>query len=102
MPVYRDKRTGRWRFEFDRYVDGERRRVRKLLPAGWSRAQAEAYDRQEGAALYAIAAGIAKPRHNIDEAVYRFQRERIGELKAGANVLREFGSHARLVDRQAD
>lgn len=89
MPIYRDKRTGRWRYEFDRYLGGERKRIRKLLPAGWTRAQAEAFDRQESAALYAVASGIAKPRRYIDEAVRCFERERVPGLKAGANVSRE-------------
>lgn len=89
MPIYRDKRTGRWRFDFDRYVGGQRRRIRKLLPAGWTRAQADAYDRQESAALYALATGIAKPRHYIDQAVARYVAERTPQLKHGANVERE-------------
>lgn len=89
MPVYRDKRTGRWIYEFDRYVAGVRRRTRKLLPAGTTRAQAEAYDRAQSAALYAIATGAAKPRHRIDEAVRCYLRERAPSLKHGANVERE-------------
>jgi len=51
MPIYRDKRTGRWRYEWDHYVDGRRLRKRRLLPTGWSRQQAEAFDRKESAAL---------------------------------------------------
>lgn len=89
MPIYRDKATGRWRFDFDRYVEGERLRRRQLLPAGWTRAQADAFDRKESAALYAIASGIAKPRHTVDEAVACYVRERVPGLKAGANQVRE-------------
>ncbi len=89
MSIYRDKRTGRWRYDFDARVDGARVRRRKLLPAGWTRAQADAFDRQESAALHAIAAGIAKPRHHIDEAVACYARERLPHLKAGANAERE-------------
>lgn len=89
MPIYRDKATGRWRFDFDYRIHGRRVRRRVLLPAGWTRAQAEAYDRQEGAALHAIASGIAKPRHDIDAAVRRYVRERLPALKAGANTERE-------------
>lgn len=79
----------RFQFEFDRWIDKERFRKRRLLPYGWSRAQADAYDRKESAALYAVAAGIAKPRHLIDEAVARYGRERAPELKHGAAQLRE-------------
>lgn len=88
--VIKDRRgRQRFQFEFDRWIGGERARKRKLLPAGWTRAQADAFDRQESAALYAIASGIAKPRHDIDEAVARYARERIPALKHGANVARE-------------
>lgn len=89
MSIYRDTRTGRWCFDFDRYIGGQRVRRRQLLPTGWTRAQADAFDRKEGAALYALAAGIAKPRHLIDQAVARYVRERLPGLKAGANTERE-------------
>lgn len=89
MSIYRDKPTGRWRFDYDRRVGGQRIRRRQLLPAGWTRDQAEAYDRKESAALSALAHGIAKPRHLIGEAVRRYVRERIPHLKSGANAERE-------------
>lgn len=89
MSIYRDKATGQWRFDFDRRINHHRVRRRQLLPPGWSRAQADAFDRKESAALYALAAGIAKPRHLIDTAVLRYSRERVPELKAGANAGRE-------------
>lgn len=89
MSIYRDKATGRWRHDFDARINGERVRRRKLLPPGTSRETAEAYDRQESKALWAIATGIAKPRHNIDEAVTRYVRERLPQLKTGTNVEHE-------------
>lgn len=89
MSIYRDKATGQWRFDFDRRIDGARVRRRQLLPAGWTRAQADAFDRKESAALYAVASGIARPRHLIGEAVARYLKERVPELKAGANAARE-------------
>jgi integrase len=89
MSIYRDKKSGRWRFEFDCYINGQRHRKRRLLPAGWSRADAEAYASKEGKALSAIAQGIARPRHAIDEAVARYAAERLPYLKHGANVRRE-------------
>ena len=90
MSIYRDKRTGRWRFDFDHIIQGRGRvRKRRLLPAGWTRSQAEAFDRKESAALSAIAEGIARPRAYIDAAVARYTRERVPGLKAGANALRE-------------
>lgn len=49
MPInaIKDRRgRQRFQFEFDRWIGGERARKRKLLPAGWTRAQADAFDRQ--------------------------------------------------------
>jgi integrase len=89
MPIYPDKRSGCWMFDFDRRIEGQRIRRRQLLPAGWTRAQAEAFDRKESAALYALASGIAKPRHLIGDAVARYLKERAPELKAGVNAGRE-------------
>lgn len=89
MSIYRDKRTGRWMFEFDRYVGHQRIRRRKLLPEGWTQAKADAFDRAESAALYALASGLAKPRYYIGQAVERYVRERVPQLKHGDNVERE-------------
>lgn len=89
MPIYRDKATGQWRWEFSRRINGQRIRKRLLLPAGWTRAQADAFDTKESAALLAVARGIEKPRRTIDDAVACFVRERIPHLKAGANTERE-------------
>lgn len=89
MSIYRYKATGQWRFDFDRRIGGQRLRRRQLLPAGWTRAQADAFDRKESAALYALATGIAKPRRTIDEAVGRYLKERAPALKSGAIVARE-------------
>ena len=89
MSIYRDKKSGLWRFDFDRRIEGQRVRRRQLLPAGWTRAQADAFDRKESAALYALAAGVAKPRHLIDHAVARYLRDRAPQLKHGGNVRRE-------------
>ena len=89
MPIYRDKPTGRWMFDFDRYVGGPRVRRRQLLPAGWGRAQADAFDRKESAALYSLAVGITKPRYDIGQAVGCYLSERAPELKHGAGLRRE-------------
>lgn len=86
MSIYRHKPSGRWMFEFSARVGGQRLRRRKLLPAGWSRAQADAFDRAESAALHAIAAGVSRPRHHIDAAVRSYLAERAPHLKTGAGV----------------
>ncbi len=92
MSIYRDKRTGRWRFEYDHWIGGQRARKRRLLPAGWTRAQAEAYDRKESQALSALAHGIAKPRRTVDEAVARYLTERAPMLKHADNLRRELAA----------
>jgi site-specific recombinase XerD len=89
MPITRDKGTGQWQYEFSRRIAGQRLRRRQLLPAGWTRAQADAYDTKESAAMFALATGVAKPRHLIGTAVARYTTERCRELKHGANAARE-------------
>lgn len=77
-------------FDFDRYIEGVGRvRKRRLLPAGWTRALAETYERKESAALWALATGTARARHTVDEAVASYKRERSPKLKHGGNVVRE-------------
>lgn len=89
MSIYRDKPTGRWRFEFDHRIGGRRIRRRTLLPAGFTRAEAEAFALKESKALWSIAHGLAAPRATVDEAVASYRLERCPQLKHGANVLRE-------------
>jgi integrase len=76
MPIRWDTRNRRWRFEFDRVLQGQRHRLSRLLPRGWSQAQADTYDRQEGARLDAIAAGIEQRQPLIDEAVAHYLRDK--------------------------
>jgi len=81
MPIYRDKARARWRYEFSRMVDGRRRRATKLLPATWTRAQAEAYARQRDSHLYAVATGALKLQPLISEAVRMYLVEHAPQLK---------------------
>jgi site-specific recombinase XerD len=89
MSIYRDRSSGRWRFDFDVRVHGQRIRRRQLLPAGWTRAEADAFDRKESNALSALAHGIAKPRHTVGQAVACYLKERAPTLKAGDGAARE-------------
>jgi integrase len=88
-----DSRNKRWRFEFDRYHEGRRHRSSKLLPAGWSRAQADAYDRKEGARLSAIASGIAKSEPLIDDAVIHYINDK-RHLKSYRSAVEHLGAIA--------
>ena len=76
MPIRWDTRNKRWRFEFDRVIAGRRYRPSKLLPRGWSQAQADAFDRQETARLYALATGVEQRQPLIDEAVALYLRDK--------------------------
>lgn len=89
MPIYFDKARARWRFEFDRVFAGRRSRITKLLPKGWSRAQAEAYDRRQGHRLYAIAAGIEQPRLSLAGAVKLYLEHRCPQLKNGKKAAQD-------------
>ena len=89
MSVYRDKKAGCFVFEFDRYIDSQRVRTRKRLPKTWNQAQADAFDRQESARLYAIASGIKRQDYTIDDAVKQYVTERCKELKSGKNAAHE-------------
>jgi integrase len=69
MPISWDKRNKCWRYFFDRYIQGNRHRASRLLPRGWSQAEADAFDRTESARLYAVACGIQDDDPLIETAV---------------------------------
>lgn len=90
MPIYRDRARGAFVFEFDRRIPGAGRvRARKRLPRSWNQAQADAFDREHCARLYAQAAGIQRCDFLIEEAVASYLTERVPHLKAGKNTAAE-------------
>lgn len=89
MPIYRDKKRGSFTFEFDRIINGERVRAVKSLPKTWNQAQADAYDRQESAKLYALATRVERAQFTIDEAVEKYLLERVPKLKSKKTVAEE-------------
>lgn len=78
MSIYHDKKRGRYCFEFDRVVQGRRVRATKLLPKGWTQVQADKFDKEETARLYAIAQGIEQAIPRIDVAVHFYLKEKEG------------------------
>lgn len=107
MPIYRDKKRGAFVFEFDRTIEGKRIRTVKALPKTWNQAQADAYDRQESAKLYAVATSIERQTFTIDEAVERYLVERVPKLKTAKNVTEELARlahyyHGRPIEALAD
>lgn len=92
MPINRvkdSKGRARFEFEFSRRLGGRRKRTRKLLPAAWTRAQADAFDRNESARLYAEITGVQPKRFSIGQAVARYLVERAVNLKTGKGVAME-------------
>ena len=75
----------RYRFSFFRHIEGQRHRLTKLLPAGWSEAEADAFDRKETARLLAEAHGIRK-NESLDDAVWYYEHERMPKLKSATSV----------------
>lgn len=81
MPIYFDKKRRQYCFEFDRVINGRRVRATKLLPKAWNQAQADAFEREEGARLYAIAQGIEQESPLIEVAI-KFYLESKTALKS--------------------
>jgi integrase len=81
MPITRHH-SGRWLYQFDRVIPGAgRQRANRLLPKGWTRAQAQSYDQRETARLYEAATGGAKPEPLIEEAVLLYLQHHAPTLK---------------------
>lgn len=89
MSIRWDARNKRWRWEFDRYVEGHRHRLSRLLPRGWSQAKADAYDRTESARVYAVATGVQQRDPLISEAValYLHDKTALKSYRAAAEHL---------------
>lgn len=80
MPAHFDRRLRRWRYQLRRIIDGRLVRASRLLPAGWSRDQAERYARETDARLLARAAGIDDREPLIDMAVVAYLEHRVPRL----------------------
>ena len=81
MPITRHP-SGRWLYQFNRVIPGAgRKRAAKLLPAGWTKKQADEYDRTETARLYAVATGVSKQQPLIEDAVLLYLQQHAPTLK---------------------
>jgi integrase len=81
MPVYYDKSRKRWRYEFSRVIEGQRQRATKLLPAGWSAKEAEAYGQAQDSKQYALATGALREQPLISAAVLAYLTKHAPKLK---------------------
>lgn len=98
MSVYFDEDKKRWRFQFNRVINGERTRATKLLPQGWGAARRDKYDRDETARLYAVAAGIERPEATIAQAVALYLDERVPKLANKKKVAQDLAHLVQPVD----
>lgn len=89
MSIQWDARNKRWRWQFKRSLAGVRHRHSRLLPEGWSRAQADAFDASETARLAAVAAGIDQTDPLIETAVglYLADKQHLKSLRSAAEHL---------------
>jgi integrase len=86
MPITRHH-SGRWLYQFDREIPGVgRKRANKLLPKGWTRAQAEAFDYHETARRYAVETGVQREQHLIEDAVVLYLQQRAPSLKSREDI----------------
>ena len=90
MPVTSEK--GRWRYHFNRKIRSVRYRASKLLPKGFTRARAEAFERSETARYWAIATGIEKREALIDEAIQLYRKHRVAGQRAGSKAERHLAA----------
>lgn len=81
MSITFDRARQRWRYQFESSHAGRRQRASKLLPAGWSKAQAQEFDRIETARLASVAAGLSQPEPLIEQAVLLYLEQHAPSLK---------------------
>jgi integrase len=89
MSIHFDRKNGCWRFQFDRYIAGQRKRSSQLLPKGWTRAKADKFDLQETARIYAVETGVTPKRHLIEDAVLLYLKHHAPALQSFKNIRRE-------------
>lgn len=78
--------SGRWLYQFDRIITGRRTRANRLLPPGWTRAQAQAFDQRESARLFDLATGGNRPEPLIEDAVLIYLQRHAPTLKNRADL----------------
>ena len=78
MSIEWDPRNKRWRYRFDARIQGVRRRASHLLPKGWTKARADAFDVKETARLYAVESGAEDADPLIETAVELYLRDKTG------------------------
>lgn len=89
MPIRFDSRNQRWRFEFNQVITGQRQRASRLLPKGYTKAEAQRFDLEETKRLHSVATGVSKPEPLIEDAVLLYLKHHTPALKSHENIVRE-------------
>lgn len=97
MPVSFDRQKRRYRYFFRHTIDGRRHTFTRLLPRGFSQTQADKYEREQTAKLFAQA-GRSEP--TLSHCVRLYVTHRLPELKRGARTALELSHIADLIDGQ--
>ncbi len=103
MPISYDKARKRFTYQLHRHVVGKRIRAHKILPAGWSRAQADEFDRLETARILAELHGLQRRSAEIEDAVHVYLTERAPALKSERSVIQDLAAiHGYYAGRSFD
>lgn len=97
MPVSFDKQKRRYRYFYRRSIDGRLYRFTRLLPKGFTQAQADKYEREQTARLFAQA-GVSES--TLSDCVRLYLDHRIPQLKHGSGIALELSHIADLIDGQ--
>jgi integrase len=80
MPITRHH-SGRWLYQFDKIIAGERVRFNKVLPEGTTKGKADEYERRKTAELWEVATGGRKREPLIEDAVLIYLERHAPNLK---------------------
>lgn len=91
MPIYRDKtKDNRFIFDFNKRINGRQYRVKKTLPKGWTKTQAEEYGLAQEKELYLKASGVIKEAPLISDAILFYLNNLARDLKTYKALVCEF------------
>ena len=76
MSISFDRKHQRWRWHFDYTHAGKRHRSSRLLPVGWSKSQAQQYDRDETARAALIVVGQVRPSPSVERAIMQYLKDK--------------------------
>lgn len=90
MSIHYDSSKGAYRYAFNRKINGKKVRATKLLPKGWTREEADAYDVRQSKELYTQYSTGAHLRPKIEDAVLLYLKEHCHALKTYQEYVDEY------------